>query len=265
MDLTDLYRGPLEQFVERRTRLARQARTTDAAAAGAIGKLRKPPVSVWAIDQVASAQRALIVELLAAGADARDAQRAVAAQLGTRESLAVASGRLRDAVDAAASAANDVLEAAAHARSDQTIRRIRTTLQSAATGAGGDRLALLHGTLDHDVETAGFGAVDTSDEDPAELADVLAPLRRTQPAPERSAQPRRAPVNNDREHHAAAERAAKKQEEAAQRLRDLANAKRRHADTLAEEARRADREALVAEEAAEKAEAEARALCSSLQ
>ena len=263
VDLTDVYRGPLEKFVERRTRLAREARGSDPAAAAAIGRLPKPSVWVWAIDQVAIERRELIVELLAAGADARDTQLAVAVQGATRESLVVASARLRDAVEAAAGAANDVLETAARPRNEQTSCRIRATLQSVATGAAGDRLALLHGTLDHEVESAGFGAVDRADGDPAELADVLAPLRRP-PAATGSAQATRAPVNNDREQRAAAERAAKKQEEAAQRLRDLANAKRIHAETLAEEARRADHEASAAQEVAENAEAEARVLRSTL-
>jgi len=263
VDLTDLYRGPLEEFVERRARLAREAHKSDPAAAAAIGKLRKPSVSVWAIDQVAIEQRALIVELLAAGADARDTQMAVAVQRASRESLVVASARLRDAVEAAAGAANDVLETAAHARNEQTSRRIRATLQSVATGAAGDRLALLHGTLDHEVESAGFGAVDTADEDPAELAVVLAPLRRP-PAADSAAQAARTPVNDEREQRAAAERAANQQEEAALRLRELANAKRLHAETLAEAARRADHEASAAQEAAERAEAEARALRSAL-
>jgi len=263
VDLTDLYRGPLEEFVERRARLAREARGSDPAAAAAIGRLRKPSVSVWAIDQVAIEQRELIVELLAAGADERDTQLAVAVQRATRESLVVATARLRDAVEGAAGAANDVLETAAHTRNEQTSRRIRATLQSAATGTAGDRLALLHGTLDHEVEPAGFGAVDAADEDPAELADVLAPLRRP-PAATGPAQATRAPVNNESEQQAAAERAAKKQEEAARRLRDLAKAKRLHAETLADEARRADQEASAAQEVAEQAEADARALWSAL-
>jgi hypothetical protein len=263
VDLTDLYHGPLEEFVERRTRLAREAHRSDPAAAAAIRKLHKPSVPVWAIDQVAVEQRALIVELLAAGADARDTQLAVALQRATGESLVVASARLRDAVEAAAGAATDVLETDGHARNEQTSRRIRATLQSVATGAAGDRLALLHGTLDHEVESAGFGAVDTADEDPAELADVLAPLRRP-PAANDSPQATRTPVNNDREQRAAAERAAKRQEEATQRLRDLAKAKRLHAETLADEARRADQEALAAQEVADKADAEARALRSTL-
>ena len=265
VDLTDLYRGPLGEFIERRARLAREAASADPAEAAAIRKLRKPPVSVWAIDQVAIEQRDLIAELLAAGADASDAQRAVAAQIETRESLLAASRRLRDAVETAATAADRVLETAGHARSDQTARQIRTTLQSAATGAAADRLALWHGSLDHEVESTGFGALDAPDDDPPELAGILARLRRTQPAAKRAGEVTRAPAEDDREQQrAAAERAAKKQAEVAERLRDLANAKRLHADTLAEEARQAGQEASAAEDAAEQAETEARALRSNL-
>src|ERR1700693_5399830 len=87
MDLTDLYRGPIEEFVARRTRLVRETRPNNPSAAQAIGKIRKPSVSVWAIDQLSIDQQQLLMELLAAGADAGEAQRAVAGQLETRETL----------------------------------------------------------------------------------------------------------------------------------------------------------------------------------
>ena len=179
--------------------------------------------------------------------------------------LLLASGRLRDAVEKAAGAADRVLEAGGHARSEQTSRQIRTTLQSAATGAAADRLAVWRGTLDHEIESTGFGALDTPDDDPPELAGVLAPLRRRQPPPKGHVHPSRAPAKDDREQQrAAAERAARQHAEAAERLRDLAKAKRLHAETLAKEAREADQEASAAEDAAEQADAEARALQAAL-
>jgi len=264
VDLTDLYRGPIEEFVARRTRLVRETRPNNPSAAQDIGKVRKPSVSVWAIDQLSIDQQQLLMELLAAGADAGEAQRAVAGQLETRETLLLASGRLRDAVEAAARAADEVLEKAGHARGEETGRRIRATLQSAAAGTASERLALWRGTLDHEVASSGFGALDGPDQDAAEVAAAIAPLRRGSSPTRRSVRLARTPTNDDRLPREAAERALEKQDAAAERARDLAKAKRVHADRLAEEARSAEREATTAEAAAEQAEDAARAAHSAL-
>jgi hypothetical protein len=264
MDLTDLYRGPLDEFVARRTRLVRETRPTDPSAAQDIGKVRKPSVSVWAIDQLAIDHEQQLLELLAAGADAKDSQQAVAGQLETRETLLVAAGRLRDAVESAARAADDVLENAGHVRGDETARRIRATLQSAATGTAAERLALWRGTLDHEVASSGFGALDGSDEDALELTAVLAPLRRTSSPIRREPPISRTPLDDDRLRREAAEREVAKHDAAAERARDLATAKRVHADRLADEARAAEVEAAAAEDAARAAEDAARAAHSAL-
>ena len=259
VDLSELYQGPLDEFVARRARLARDVRKTDAAAASAIGKLRKPSVSVWAIDQLAIDHQDLLVELLAAGADARDAQRAVAGQGATRESLLLASGRLRDALEAAARAADVALAKGGHARGDETGRRIRTTLQSAVTGSAADRVALWHGTLDHDVEASGFGAVDAQDDDEAALATVVAALRRRPPATANGSPPAvRTPSNERHSQRETQQRVVDQLDAAATRARDLAGAKRRHADALAAEATLAERDAAIAGAAAQEAAEAAR-------
>jgi hypothetical protein len=264
MDLNYVYRGPLEEFVARRTRLVRETRPADPSAAEAIGKVRKPPVSVWAIDQLAIDRQHLLNELLAAGADASEAQRGVAGESATRESLLLASNRVREAVDAAARAAEDVLEHAGHARGDETGRRIRATLQSAATGSAADRLALWRGTLDHEVAPSGFGALDGPDVDAAELAAVLAPLRRQSSRTRPHPQPRQTRPDDEGLQREVAELAAKKADAAADRARDLATSKRHHADRLAQEARLAAEEATAAEGSAEKAEDAARVAHSAL-
>ena len=258
MDASGLYHGPLEEFVTRRTALVRELRATDRHAADTAGKLRKPPVGVWAIDQLAVDHSGLITELLAAGADARDAQQNVAAGTQTREDLHLATGRLRDGVESAARAAIDLLERSAHGTSDETGRRIRTTLQAAATRGAAAREALWIGTLDHDLDVAGFGGIDEPGDDSAELATLLTPLRREKPSasrPPASDRPARLEVVARRE----AEREAADLDAAAQRARALADAKRREADHKAEEARFAAQEASAAEQTAEAAEAAARA------
>jgi hypothetical protein len=253
-DAAELYRGSLENFVERRTAMAKALRSSDAAAADALARLRKPSVSAWAIDQVAAEEPSLVTELLAAGADVRDAQQASAGGAGTGEQLRVASARLRRAIDAAATAAAAVLERSGHPAGAASDRRIRTTLQAAATGGGDGRVSLWRGTLDRDVEAVGFGDADGATADPPELTEALAPLRR-RPAPG-SAGPKadsRADARDIAMDRGAERRRAELQE-AARRARALAAAKRDHADRLAEAARLADEEARKADNAAQVAE-----------
>jgi hypothetical protein len=259
VETAGLYRGPLEDFVTRRNTLVRELRRTDPDAASAIGKLRKPPAGVWAIDQLAADSPALLATLLAAGADARDAQRDIAAGTVTREDLLDATGRLRDRVEAVARAAMDLLASARHGVSDDTARRLRTTLQAAATGAAPEREALWAGTLDRDLDVTGFGAVDDSDDDAPELAAILAPLRRPISSGSRGLEPKPASASLDVVAQRAAERTIALQETAAERARDAAGAARREADRLAEEARVAAEKALTAEHEADAAEGAAKA------
>lgn len=253
MDTASLYQGPLEDFIARRTSLVRELRPTDPNAAAVISKLRKPPVSVWAIDQLAAASPEVITELLAAGADARDAHQNLATGSERREDLLVASGRLRDGVESAARAAAAVLEGAGHAANDETDRRIRATLQAAATGDVAQRVALWKGTLDRDLDATGFGAPDEPDDDPAELAEVLAPMRRSSSPAEPSNQGRAA-ASPDLVARRQAERDAAGLRAFAKRARAAADVKRGQADRLAEEARAAAEEASAAEHAADAAE-----------
>ncbi len=259
--LSDLYQGPLDEFVSRRTRLVRETRPSDPEAAAAIGKARKPPISVWAIDQLAIDDQNMLAELLAAAADASDAQRGVADQSETRETLLATSGRLRDAVERAARGAGTILERAGNASSDDTRRRIQTTLHAAATGGRDDRLALWHGTLDHEIAPSGFGTTDGDLADTPELAAMLAPLRHVnaheKPRPHVVSRERGKREERERAERDAAQRLAEKLTEAAVRARDLARAKRLHADTLATELRAAEQDATAAEKAADDADAAA--------
>jgi hypothetical protein len=262
VDTTGLYRGPFEEFVARRTALARELRRTDPEAAAAVSKLRKPPAGVWAIDQLGAENASLVAELLAAGADARDAQSNVAAGSATREDLLEAGGRLRDAVEAATRAAMALLDHEGHGSGPETGRRIRTTLQGAATGSAAARQALWAGTLSADLDVAAFGAIPESEPDSAELAAVVAPRRRESSSAPRLEAEGRAPKIVDLVAQRAAERSAAHQIAAAKRAREGAVAARNEADRLAEEGRRAAEKASILErnaDAAEEASREARA------
>jgi hypothetical protein len=256
--LSDLYQGPLDEFVARRTRLVRETRPSDPETAAAIGKARKPSISVWAIDQLAIDDQNVLAELLAAAADASDAQRGVADQSETRETLLATSGRLRDAVERAARGADAILERAGNTSSDDTRRRIQTTLHAAATGGRDDRLTLWHGTLDHEIAPSGFGTADGAQADSPELAAVLAPLRHVnahgKPRPRVLSREHGKREERERAERDAALRVAEKLTEAAVQARDLAKAKRLHADTLAIELRAAEQDATAAEKAADDAD-----------
>jgi hypothetical protein len=259
VDTSSLFRGPLEDFVARRTVLVRELRSTDPEAAAAVGKVRKPPAGVWAIDQLTVGNESLVAELLAAGADARDAQWGLAAGSADREDLQVASGRLRDAVEAASQAAISLLGRDGHGTSEDTARRIRTTLQAAATGGAVNREALWAGTLSGDLDVAGFGVSQEPEEDGAELAAVVAPRRQKT---WREARPRsKGGVRKavDQVAQRAAERSAANLTAAAERAREAAVSARREADRLTEEARVAFERAAVAEQVAAAAELSARA------
>ena len=153
----------------------------------------------------------------------------------------------------AARAAAAVLEGAGHPASDETDRRIRATLQAAATGDVAQRVALWKGTLDRDLDATGFGAPEEPEDDPAELAEILAPLRRAS-SPTELANQGRAAASPDLVARRQAERDAAGLRAVAKRARAAADAKRGQADRLAEEARGAAEEASAAEHAADAAE-----------
>ncbi len=252
MDTDDLYRGPLDGFVARRDALVRELRSTDRAAATAAGKLRKPAVAAWAIDQVTGDDPTVILELLAAGADARESQRAFATQSTDRDDFARASGRLREAVEAAARAATTALQTGGHATSDDVIRRITTTLQASATGGAEERRALWRGTLDRELAPSGFGTVDDAEDDDPEVARAIASLRQPTSPARRPVVVRTSPT--ERLERERAERAAADLERDATRARSVADAKRVQADKLADQARDAEEAAAAAEQAADAAE-----------
>jgi hypothetical protein len=200
----------------------------------------------------------LVTELLAAGADAREAQQAVAGGTGSGEDLLVASTRVRAAVEAAVRAASVVLDRSGHEMAEETARRIRTTLQAAVSGGVAEREALWRGTLERDLKPAGFGVADGPDDDVPELAKVLQPLRRRADSPRPGSAHGRARAGSDLVAQRAAQRAMVERDKAVERTRAIAATKRQYAERLAGEARAAAEEAAAAERAAEAAEKVAR-------
>lgn len=244
MDRSSLYGLPLEEFVPARDALAKELRARgDKEEAAAVKKLRKPPVPVWAANQVARRSPDVVRALVDAGNALRAAQqRVVAGRPGAGDELRAATRRHRDALGAALGAAADFVSGA-------TADRLRDVLQAASTDESLAPL-LLEGVLAGEPEPAGFGALPGPDPLLAEAA------------------PEGGPDGGDEAGAAARARRAEQRrrlEETVREARAAATAAAREADVLAADAdtamrlahaarRRADEARRRADEARQRAE-----------
>ena len=247
-----LHREPLDGFVRARAELTRTLRTArDRDAAAAVAKLPKPSLGAWVVDRLAGLAPDLVRDLLAAAADARDAQRP-----GAAEALREASARVRGLLDDAGREARAILEEAGHPTSDATVRRVQTTAQAAAAGTAAEREALLSGTLDRDLDPPGFGPAGEPEPDTDAVVAAIRDRRRPAHAAVLELRPGQAPAGDEVrvDELTAAVRRAEREAEARHRDvgRSAAEAERRRAraDRLAAEARAAEQEADAAERAA---------------
>jgi hypothetical protein len=174
--LAALYQLPLEQFVATRDQLARRLRATgDRATARQVAALRRPPVSAWAVNQLAHVAPNAVAELLEVGAALRQAQQeALAGQPGAARQLRTATTHLRAAITRLSQRAETLLVRSGHAASDATLTRLAATLQAAATGDAATRAALVQGRLPGDLDPAGFGLeLGAAPAEPASPAGVV--------------------------------------------------------------------------------------------
>lgn len=151
----DLYGLAPDQFVAGRNALARQLRAAGRRQEAAqVAKLRRPPPSAWALNQVARHQSSLIRDLLAAGQQLRAAMEE--AVRGDASGLRVAQAAERAAVGAIVTAAADRLASLGRSVPDAAIRRLTETLRAAVVD---DAIAdqLRRGALDADQEAPGLG------------------------------------------------------------------------------------------------------------
>lgn len=154
-----LYALPPEQFVAARSELAKEIRAKgDRAEATRVAKLRRPPASAWALNQVARTDPQLIDELLEAGGVLRAAMSD--AMAGDASSLRTAETAERATVEAILSAAAAQLDGQGHSLTDLHRQRMTSTLRAAVLDEG-VATSLRSGTLDsdHDAPPFGFGAV----------------------------------------------------------------------------------------------------------
>jgi hypothetical protein len=149
----DLYGLPLEEFTKARDALAKEVRQAgDKEAADEIKALRKPPVSAWAVNQLARRHPQELKALVKAGEGLRKAQRAAVGG-GGPDALRDATRAHRDRLDELTSIARHELGA-----ESATLQRVVQNLRTASVDKEASK-ALLEGTLTGDVEQAGFGQV----------------------------------------------------------------------------------------------------------
>jgi hypothetical protein len=152
----ELFGLPPEEFVAARDELARRLRREgDAEAAKRVKALRRPPLSAWAVNQLARGRGPGLDALLAAGERLRAAHQAALAGEGAAELRAAAKAE-REAVAGLVKAAMALLGEAGHATTDATRDRVAATLHAAA--ASPDAAGLVrHGRLTADLDPSGFG------------------------------------------------------------------------------------------------------------
>jgi hypothetical protein len=144
-----LYRAPLSDFVAERKRLADELKAAgDKQGAARLGKLARPPVSAWVVNQLWWREREAFERLLAAAARVKAGDRD--ASQAHRQALA----RLRDL-------AAQMLKDSGNAASETTQRRVVATLSALAANGGfaPDAPGMLSADRDPPgVEALGFGA-----------------------------------------------------------------------------------------------------------
>jgi hypothetical protein len=147
----DLYGLPLDEFTKARDALAKEVRQAgDKEAADEIQALRKPPVSAWAVNQLARRHPQELKALVKAGEGLRKAQRAAVGG-GGPDALRDATRAHRERLEELTSIARHELGA-----ESATLQRVVQNLRTASVDKEASK-ALLAGTLTGDVEQSGFG------------------------------------------------------------------------------------------------------------
>ena len=221
-ELDRLYGVDLAEFVAERTRLAGALRKEGRRAeADQVKELRKPSLSVWAVNQLARRRRKDIDLLLDAAHRLAAAQRALLTG-GDKQAFERATKTEREALNRLSQAARSML---AERASMATLERLTSTLRAAAV-SDADRPDLARGRLTTDIDLAGF---DVFAGGPASVA--------TQPKP----RPQSRRATDDRAEREQAEREAATKRATITRTRaELKSAREREA-TVAKKLREAER------------------------
>lgn len=260
--VAELLAGSLNEFTSRRNARAKELKTAgQAELAGEVAALKKPPVAVWAVNQLARRDKPMLERVRRAGAAVVQAQSgAVAGRKNAALELRSASDSLQRELEVAMRAAGDVLRADGHAAEEATMRRVQEMLRLAAVSRGETWDRLQRGALisepraGEDMLTAAFGPGDGASGAGADGGRAKASDARVARAAEKQAAETEKRI--EQEH---ALRTAKMDEEAAQQAQLTAHRLREEADRIAADGKRANERARQAEKELERAAAKAKA------
>jgi hypothetical protein len=259
--VADLLAGPLNQFTSRRNSKAKELKAAGQRelAAEVVG-LKKPPVAVWAVNQLARRNKAVLELLRRAGEAVVQAQSsAVAGRKNAALELRSTSDALQRKLEVAVRAAGDALRADEHAADEATMRRVQEMLRLAAVSGGETWDRLERGALisepraGEDMLTAAFALGEGGG---GGTTGTRAKANDTRAARVAEKQAVETEKRIEMEH---ALRTAKMDEEAAQQAELTARRLREEANRIAADGKRANERARQAEKELERAAARAKA------
>jgi hypothetical protein len=244
-DARALYQLPPEEFTAARDALVKRLRKAgEREKADEIRRLRRPNAPAWALNQVAQGDPGLIEDVLAAGRELQEAM-----EVGDGGRLREAERLTRRASDSVVDQAERILAGAGQSISEDSRARMTATLRAAILDPDvAERLRL--GTLERDVELAGFGM-----DLPSGAAASPWP-RPSAPRPKRTQEDKER-LEREREEQRRREEARRAARARLNELENEAERLARRAERLAGVAERGEREALEARADATAAAAEA--------
>jgi hypothetical protein len=261
--VADLLAGPLDEFTSRRNAKAKGLKQAgQREQASEVAGLKKPPVALWAVNQLARRSTPVLERLRRAGGGVVQAQSgAVAGRKNAAQELRSASDGLQRELEAALRLVGDVLRAGGHAADEATLRRVQEMLRLAAVSGGQTWDRLQRGALisepraGEDMLTAAFALAGGGGVGGG-AGPALAKASDARLARAAARQAADTEKRIDMEH---AVRTAKIDEEAAQQAEQAAHRLREEADRTAADAKRANEKARQAEKDHDRAAARAKA------
>jgi hypothetical protein len=258
--VAELLAGPLDEFTSRRNAKAKEMKAAGQRdLAAEVAKVKKPPVAVWAVNQLARRTKPVLERVRRAGEAVVQAQSgAVAGRKNAALELRSASDALQRELEVAVREAGDVLRADGHAADEATIRRVQEMVRLAAVSGGETWDRLQRGTLISEPRAG---------EDMLTAAFALAPgggggakATRTKATEARAVRTaaREAAETEKRIEVEHVLRTARVDEEAAQQAAQTAHRLREEADRIAADGKRASEKARQAEKELERATARAK-------
>jgi hypothetical protein len=152
----DLFAVEPAEFVRARDALAKELRAAGhEAESKEVAALRRPTAAVWAVNQLARRNRAVLEEFL----DASDQVRRAQLRGASGDELRVAMAAQRGALAKLEQAAAEALRNAGTEPSPSALRTVQSTLQAAAAGPRDVRSQLFEGMVQEALGPSGFDAL----------------------------------------------------------------------------------------------------------